>query len=158
MVTKDDCFKRGSYSGNSHTEAANKASEGEGWDNTEKGHLKLIAQHNFNHDTQDRIQSATKYNKYLRFVIEGQVYQFFYNSDTGFAIMKFLQNPLAQFCDDQIKNELTHRSNNISFGESHVCYFYIGKESDAGILTDRKRFPDQNLISEMYERCRGNAT
>ena len=154
MVTKDDCFKRGGYSANSYTEAAKKASEDEGWDDTEKGQLKLIAQHNFNPSTQNRIQSAIN-NKYIRFVIEGQVYQF-YKSDIGFAIMKFLQNPLSQLCDDQIKNELNHRKNNIPFGESHVCYFYIGKKNDMGILTDRKRFPDQDLISEMYERCRVN--
>ena len=60
MVAKDDCFKRGSYSANSYTEAAKKVSEDEGWDDTEKGQLKLIAQHNFNPDTQNRIRSAIK--------------------------------------------------------------------------------------------------
>lgn len=154
MVTKDDCFKRGSYSANSYTEAAKKASEDEGWDDTEKGQLKLIAQHNFNPDTQNRIRFAIN-NKYLRFVIEEQVYQF-YKSDIGFAIMKFLQNPLARFCDDQVKNELRQRGVNIPFSESHVCYFYFGRKSDESILTDRKRFLDQNLIDEMYERCRGD--
>ena len=40
MVTKDDCFKRGSYSANSYTEAAKKVSEDEGWDDTEKVEFK----------------------------------------------------------------------------------------------------------------------